>query len=324
MVLTNAQLRQTITGAAEILEENGALVPLRFGKHVREVVYPEGDRFHPATTQTSGIVSRFVTDSENLAFSYTVSEAAGTQTFDVWSDGVFYKRQPCSPTDGTVRVVLPAGEKTVTIYYPHHANGRIYDVTLDTGAKFEAAPTQKHKILFIGDSITHGSSAACASMSYAHQLGRMLNAEVVNQGISGEGFHPAAVDNELDFTPDLVSVAYGTNDWSHSPSYEDMKERAEGHLLALRAKYPNAKMAVILPIWRADYTLTTKKVGSFEDARILLRNAAALVNATVIDGMLLVPHVTEVYADARLHPSEFGFQFYAENLLPYFKKLLEK
>ena len=47
-------------------------------------------------------------------------------------------------------------------------------------------------------------------------------------------------------------------------------------------------------------------------------------NATVIDGLSLVPHVTDVYADARLHPTEFGFQFYAENLLPHFKKILEK
>ena len=108
------------------------------------------------------------------------------------------------------------------------------------------------------------------------------------------------------------------------PSYEEMEGRANGHLQALRAKYPNTPMAVILPIWRADYTLTTKKVGSFEDARNLLREAAARVNATVIDGMTLVPHVTEVYADLRLHPTEFGFQFYAENLLPYFKKILEK
>jgi hypothetical protein len=29
-------------------------------------------------------------------------------------------------------------------------------------------------------------------------------------------------------------------------------------------------------------------------------------------------------ADDRLHPNEFGFQFYAENLIPHFKKLLGK
>jgi hypothetical protein len=33
--------------------------------------------------------------------------------------------------------------------------------------------------------------------------------------------------------------------------------------------------------------------------------------------------VTEVFADKRLHPDEFGFQFYAENLAPHLKKILE-
>lgn len=326
MWISNEQLRSTITGAAEFLEENGHLAPYRFGKHVRECVYGEGNAFHHTMSMTSGVVCRFVTDSENLSFSYTVSASYVNpeQTFDVWADGVFYATQSCSSTKGCVSVTLPQGEKTVTIYYPHHADGRIFDIALDTGAYFAPAPRQKHRILFIGDSITHGESAAHASMTYAHQVARSLDAEIVNQGIGGEGFRAAATDAELCFDPDLVCVAYGTNDWSHSPSYEDMEARANAHLQALRARYPHAKIAVILPIWRADHTLTTKKVGSFEDARHLLREAAARVDATVIDGLLLVPHVTDVFADARLHPNEFGFQFYAENLLPHFKKILSK
>ena len=323
MVLSNAQLLTTRTGAAEIREENGKLAPYRFGEHVRENVYPEGNRFHPATLQTSGVVSRFITDSESVAFSYVVSTLSAIQSFDVWADNVFYATQCCDPTEGRVEVKLPKGEKLITIYFPHHEDARIFDVTLDDGAGFANAPARKHKILFIGDSITHGSTAAHASMTYAHQLSRMLDAEVVNQGIGGEGFHPDAVDNGLDFAPDLVSVSYGTNDWSHAPSFEDMKERAQGHLHALRAKYPNAEIAVILPIWRADKE-TPKPTCTFEETHALLRELAAEVNATAIDGCLLVPHVTEVFADNRLHPSAFGFQFYAENLLPYFKKILEK
>ena len=323
MVLTNEQLRKTISGAAEIIEGNGMLTPLRFGKHVRENVYPEGTRFHPATMQTSGVVSRFITNSENLAFSYTVSTLSASQSFDVWADGIFYATQGCDPTRGRVEVKLPQGDKLVTIYFPHHEDGKIFDVTLDTGAEFALAPARAHKVLFIGDSITHGSTSAHASMTYAHQLSRALDIEVVNQGIGGERFHAAAVDNELDFTPDLISVAYGTNDWSHDGSYEEMEEGANAHLQALRAKYPNTKIAVILPIWRADCHLI-KPVGPFENAHKIVREAATRVGATVIDGLTLVPHVTDVYADARLHPNEFGFQFYAENLLPYFKKLLEK
>ena len=201
--------------------------------------------------------------------------------------------------------------------------GRISNVTLEEGASFSNAPAQKHKILFIGDSITHGSTSVHASMTYAHQVARELDAEIVNQGIGGERFNPIAVDTELNFTPDLISVAYGTNNWSHDPSHSYMVGLTNGHLAALRDYYPNTPIAVILPIWRADHTLTTKQVGSFECMIELVREAALRFGATVIDGRTLVPNVKGVYADARLHPNEFGFQFYAENLLPYFKKILE-
>ena len=323
MVLSNAQLLTTLTGAAEIQENNGVLVPLRFGHHVRENVYPEGTRFHPATYQTSGVVSRFITNSETLAFSYAVSTLSTTQSFDVWANNVFYATQPCSPIEGRVEVKLPQGEKLVTIYFPHHEDGKIFDVTLDEGASFANAPANKYKVLFIGDSITHGSTSVHASMTYAHQLARALDIEMVNQGIGGERFNAAAVDNELTFTPDLISVSYGTNNWSHDTSYEEMEAGANAHFQALRDKYPNTKIAAILPIWRADNHLI-KPVGPFENSHKIVREAAERVGATVIDGLTLVPHVTDVYADARLHPSEFGFQFYAENLLPHFKKLLVK
>jgi hypothetical protein len=35
----------------------------------------------------------------------------------------------------------------------------------------------------------------------------------------------------------------------------------------------------------------------------------------VIDGLTLVPHNHTLYADLRLHPSDAGFDHYAENLI---------
>ena len=61
MVLTNEQLRATLSGAAEIIEKNGVLAPLRFGRYLREKVYPAGNRFNPKMTQSAGIVCRFTT-----------------------------------------------------------------------------------------------------------------------------------------------------------------------------------------------------------------------------------------------------------------------
>ena len=324
MVLTNEQLRATLRGALEVKEENGHVAPYRFGAHLRENVYGVGNQFHGAMSHTSGVVSTFRTNSELLSFSWELTEASPDQSFDVWAGGIFLSHTVTSTLTGRTEVELPAGDKTVTIYYPYRRAGRIFDVTLDDGADFAAADAPACRILFLGDSITHGSSTAFSSMTYAHQIARELDAEIVNQGIGGEGFNPHAVDMDMPFDPDLISVSYGTNDWSHNPSHAHFVGVVNGHLAALRDRYPSTPIAMILPIWRADYTLTTKKVGSFEEARRVLIEAAARFGATVIDGFSLVPHLRSVMEDDRLHPNEFGFQFYAENLLPYFKEILAK
>ncbi len=324
MVLSNEQLRATLTGAVEIAEQNGVLIPYRFGRHIRENVYPAGNRFNPKMTQSAGVVCRFTTTSRSLAFNYTVNEVSNEQNFDIWVNGVFLSHTVCDTLAGRVEMELPYERSKVEIYFPSHREGRIMDVTLDDGAEFELPSAPKHRILFKGDSITNGSSTHFTSMGYPHQVARALDAYIVNQGIGGEVFNPAAVDTALNEDFDLIVVAFGTNDWSHAPSHSHMVGAVNGFLAALRDFYPTKKIAMILPIWRADHVLTNKPTGSFEEMRDVLCTAAARFDAHVIDGLTLVPHVIDVFADKRLHPDEFGFQFYAENLIPHLKKLLEK
>ena len=324
MVLTNEQLRGTLTGAVEITEKNGVLVPLRFGRHIRESVYPAGNRFNVKMTQSAGVVCRFTTNSRSLAFSYTVNEVSNEQNFDVWVNGVFLSHTVCDTLTGRVEMELPYERSKVEIYFPSHREGRILDVTLDDGAEFELPSAPKHRILFKGDSITNGSSTHFTSMGYPHQVARALDAYIVNQGIGGEVFNPAAVDTALNEDFDLIVVAFGTNDWSHAPSRTHFVGAVNGFMAALRDKYPTQKIAMILPIWRADHIIMTKPTGTFMEARDIISTAAARFNANVIDGLKLVPHIIDVFADKRLHPDEFGFQFYAENLVPHFEKLLKK
>ena len=322
MILTNEQLRTTLTGAAEIIEKDGLLCPFRFGRYVRENIYTPAHRFHAKPRWTTGVVCRFTTDSNTLAFNYVVDTVGDGQSFDVWVNGVFLSYTVCTALTGRVELALPDATSNVEIYFPSHRQGRIFDVTLADGASFSAPAAPACRILFMGDSITNGTTSRFTSMGYTHQVARGLNAHIVNQGIGGEEFNPAVPDTELNFNADLVVLAYGTNDWSHGPSRSHVVGAANGMLAALRDLYPNAKFATILPIWRADSHMQ-KPTGTFEEIREVIREAAARFDATVIDGLTLVPHVTSVFADARLHPNEFGFQFYAENLLPHLKAILE-
>jgi len=314
MILTNKELRPLIFGAVEMAEKDGLLRPLRFGFHVRENVYPAGNKFRNSMFHTAGVMLSLVTDTRSFAFSYLLTSTGADRSFDVWANGVFYHHEVLNKgMRGTVNVTLPAGEKTVTVYFPYNCGAQIYDVTLDDGATVKV-PTKDCNILFIGDSITHGHTAIYSSMTYPCQVARALNAHIINQGIGGERFNPMAVDAELPFEPDLIVVAYGTNDWSHGFSRARMVGACNGHFAALRDKYPKTPIVSILPLWRGDANRTTG-VGSFEEAREIVRDAATRFGVQVVDGMELVPHVPSVYADLRLHPNAFGFQFYAEELL---------
>ena len=317
MIISNEQLRALLRGATEIAEQNGHIVPYRFGKYVRESVYGEGNRFHGSTYHVSGVTVDFVTDSQHLSLSYLASDASG-HTIDTFVDGVMVQHSPCRAL-GSVSLELPEGEHRVTVYLPHHATCELFDLTLDDGAQLAPAPAPSCRILFVGDSITHGSTSAFASMTYPHQVARALDAEIFNQGISGAVFNPFAVDDQLDAEIDMVISAFGTNDWSLT-TRGIFVGAANGQIARLRDKYPNIPIVILLPLWRGDHTRRTA-VGSFEDMRDILRDTAARYGAQVIDGLELVPHVTSVFADARLHPNTFGFQFYAEELVKRLPKV---
>ena len=317
MILTNEQVRPLLRGTAEIVEKNGHLQPLRFGKYVRESVYGEGNRFHGSTYHASGAVLDFVTDSRHFALSYTLSPS-GSHTIDTFLDGVMVQHVCCKPT-GTLTLDIPEGSHRVSVYLPHHAICELYDLTLDDGASFAPAPAPDCRILFVGDSITHGSTSAFASMTYPHQVARALNAEIFNQGISGAFFNPYAVDDELHADLDMVVLAFGTNDWSLT-TRGILVGAVNGHLARLRDKYPSIPIVALLPLWRADHTRVTA-VGTFEDMREIIRRAAARCDVQVIDGVELIPHVTSVFADSRLHPNALGFQVFAEELVKRLPKV---
>lgn len=317
MILTCEQLRPLLRGTAEIIEKDGRLQPLRFGKYVRESVYGEGNRFHGSTYHASGATLDFVTDSRRFALSFTLTNA-GSHTMDAFIDGVMVQHLNCKST-GTLVLDIPEGEHRVTVYLPHHATCELYGMELDDGASFAPAPAPDCRILFAGDSITHGSTSAFASMTYPHQVARALNAEIFNQGISGAFFNPYVVDDELAAELDMVVLAFGTNDWSLT-TRGILVGAVNGHLARLRDKYPDIPIVALLPLWRADHTRVTA-VGTFEDMREIIRKAAARCDVQVIDGVELIPHVPSVFADSRLHPNALGFQFYAEELVKRLPKV---
>ncbi len=317
MELTIKDIQSIAHGALRVEKNNeGEIALYRFTEKQMALYERVNPDFYVKSFGTAGVRLEMDTDSDLLELKYHTRPASSRRFyyFDVFVDGVMMKHfghEDITQAISTLRMELPAGTHRVCIYFPNLAAATIRSLALSDGATF--APVKKElKLLSFGDSITQGYDAKYASQSYANLLADKLGAELVNMGIGGEIFRPELVDAEMNYQPDIVTVAYGTNDWS-GQTRERTVSCANDFYANVRAAFPNAKIFAITPIWRADDHRVTK-VGVFEEGREIVRNAARAVGATVIEGDGMIPHLREVCSDAYLHPNDYGFKFYANAL----------
>ena len=329
MILNLTQIQSIAFGAEEIRLEADGFHFNRFNTQQRELYRNSSpEDFYRKTFATSGVRLQFDTDSENLKLDIAVSSASSRSYFalDVFVDGVMIgsidNLTNDMPLDYTL-ADLPLGEyaktfalgtgmKTVCVFLPWSVCSVIRNMELDDGAML--LPIRpKHKLLAFGDSITQGYDAQHPSNKYITRLSLALDAEECNKAIGGDEFYPALAEAECCAAPDYITVAYGTNDWSHS-TREVLEERCKAFYEILGDKYPNAKIFALTPIWRLDWE-REKPVGPFHDVETIIREAVKdLPNVTVIRGFEHVPEDIDVFADLRLHPNDIGFDHYYHNL----------
>ena len=79
------------------------------------------------------------------------------------------------------------GVKECMVYLPSYAQINSLEIGVDKGATIKPMPSPfKHKIVFVGSSLTHGEGNPRPGLIYVAQLGRRLNAETPNFGHSGQ------------------------------------------------------------------------------------------------------------------------------------------
>ena len=139
------------------------------------------------------------------------------------------------PESITKSIQLDGNEHRITLYLPAHGIGILGAVEIEDGATLRPH-TYDRKMLFIGDSITQGWDSTWDSLSYANHVTRFFNAYSVIQGIGGAKYHDTTFDEAIDFEPDVVIIAYGTNDWTTYKTMEEARARAEAYLNEAKAE----------------------------------------------------------------------------------------
>lgn len=335
MKLTHEQIKEITVGAAYVESLDGKTVFHRFTKEQEELYKTVKAEFYNKAFSNSSIRLEFETDSTSLFIkSYMTQRSSRTYySHDIFVDGKLCGNLwgKFDEVQNAVKSGIAAGrfllgeagkEKTVCIHLPWSYSSDIIELSLDDGASLKPIKRAR-KIMFYGDSITQGYNAIYTSNTYAAKVAITLDAEARNKGIGAEVFRPALAElKDDDFAPDIITVAYGTNDWAGGVPKELFEERSEKFYATLAQNYPNAKIFAIAPIWRADWQ-NIHSIGEFFNIRAqFAKIAEKYPNVTLIDGFDFLPHDPELYNDKFLHPHDGGFAYYAEGLTRELKKYI--
>lgn len=329
MKLSFDKVKEITTGAVNFFIENEMLLLKRFTQEQEELYKVKDQDFYDKTFYTSGIKFLFKTNSKNLFLKIKTMNCSTRKYFslDVFVNGNLigyidnfsgvelpqdYTQVEFTLGEFSKNFQLGEGEKTVCVHLPWSAKTLIEEVSIDDNAFVEAVKPKK-KLIAFGDSITHGYDALRPSNRYIAKLAELLDAEEFNKAVGGERFSPELAMLKDSFTPDYITVAYGTNDWNRIDE-ETFKYNCKAFYTNLSQSYPDSKIFAITPIWRKDMC-EYRKFGDFKNVESEIRTAAKdIKNVTVISGFDFVPKEEKYFADLRLHPNDRGFECYAENL----------
>ena len=317
MKLSVEQIRKIATGAAYVDEIDGNIQLHRFTKEQEEAYKSRSNDFYKKCFATAGIRLEFVTDSSTLFLKTEVFSGSSRKFFShaVYVNGEFIGELAAQTNVGVFSesFSLGEGEKTVTVYFPWSACSKIIELSIDDGATLE--PIQKSlRMIQFGDSITHGYDAKAPAASYASLVADALDAYAINKGIGGEIFFPELATLPDEISPDIITVAYGTNDWARG-ELEKFETNSRAFYEDLAKLYPNATIFALAPIWRGEYNKSDRMCDFSHIAEHFREIAKDIANLRVIDCFDFVPHDPACFSPDCLHPNDEGFSYYAEGVL---------
>ena len=310
-----ADIAPFLHGYLRFEEKNGFAFPRRFTEKQDRILADRG--FVPHSKASAGMRIEFLSHGGKMSLDLFFEAGAGSEfsCIALYDNGFCVKRMFEPKTDFEMHFefdLKQSKKRKVALYLGNLNATGIKNVVLPDNAE----PIKKEiKYLALGDSITHGYFATNPALSYANILADNLDAEIVNQAIGGDVFCPDNIDPEISFQPDIITVAYGTNDWWLFDG-ETLTNNVKKYFAKIKNTFPNAKTFVLTPIYRG-HEEEVRGSGTLDDVRgIIAENACG----TVIDGLKLFDRTHGFYADgtpgeAGLHPNDLGFVLYAQRLM---------
>ena len=323
MILNFEQVKKITFGTERIGFYDGFFSFYRFSEsQIDSYSKYKNDDLNSKTRASAGVRFSFLSDTKSLEFDCLLRPGSSRPFayFDIYENGALVCHAGKENTDDEVLHVECAfsnGEKHIEVYFPWSVSVKLSNISVSDGAVIKRKE-RKNTVLCFGDSITQGYDAIYPSLSYVNSLARYIDADPINKAVGGEIFFPELVDGSEGTIPDIVTVAYGTNDWS-SCGYKAFYKNCSDFMARVNRIYPLSRVYIIAPIWRADGN-DSKMIGikSCEIVDIIRRICREYPRFKIIDGQNLVPHLPEFFSDKVLHPNDLGFGVYSDALIKEF------
>ena len=324
MKLTLEDMKTIAQGVVSVEEKLGEFVFHRFTREQAEAYAKRSLDSFNKTFATAGVRLSFYTDAERMSFDYKLAPGSSRMFgwFDVYEDGVMTSHiggEGRLFNSGHAEIGFTHGEKRVEIYLPWSKATYLSDVELE--GRIISPCKRSRTMIMLGDSITQGYDAKYPSLTYASTVAHELDADAINKGIGGEVFFPELANIPDPVRPEIITVAYGTNDWNSS-TREHFEKSCREFYENICKTYPTSKIFAITPVWRGDGDRETRFGAPHSELDSIMRELIADLPLQVVNGYTLLPRIREFYSDEYLHPGDTLFQIYARELLKFIKKHL--
>lgn len=313
MKITNENLKTIYFGAYSFKEtEDGYLQAFQYTDDRMEYFKKTADFWYDRCKASTAKTLEFATDATELSFAYRITWMGSPDTFELCENGRITKIVYIKDIEeeGTLTFTMQDGAKNVCIYLPSDSTVEIKDFEIN--AAFAPAK-KKEKVLWLGDSITQGFGPLRSAQTYVSVANRILNYDIINQGIGGYIYDKNALVKMEGYTPDKIIVALGTNQFG-----TETMDGIEEYYERLTEIYKDIPVLCITPLWRGDVPDGEPTLIKF--CTELKKIASRYEQVTIVDGWELVPHLPEYYLD-NLHPNQLGAEVYGRNLVREIEKI---
>ena len=299
---------------------------------------PLGERLPRDTWQTAclpvGVRFEIQGDASRLEIDYETEtqelgyrgEGAGT-AFSVWRGTTHVSDVPAQPGRQRVEVRLGEGESPAILYLPEGMRPTVHALRGLDGA-IEPAPPQPRWLCY-GDSIAEGWVATGPAHSWPAVVGREQGLDVVNLGYAGSARGEIVSAEQIaELSADLISISYGTNCWTRTPSSTPaFRAGLEAFLDVVRQGHPATPLVAVSPILRPDAEQVPNRLGA--KLSELRASFEACIEARIASGdasLIAIPGAALVEAERMpdgIHPDDAGHAAMAAQLGPALRGALQ-